>query len=494
MAIAISFGVTGETDAYFIAVNVPGIFWVAIFTTITSVFLPQYVAERRRSPERAELYATESVRVYLILAALVAVLTAIFAKPLVSLAAPLADGSTIALASEFTQIISIGFVFTAYVGVQNALQQANGRFVAPMSVPVVNHSITIAFILLGMYHSDLRLAVIGGVLGWLIQAPIQRLQTRSFYRSVSTIRIRRETLVRTSILSLPVVLSVLLDQFNIFIGTVFASGFGSGAISHLNYASRLTMFAAGLFSWMIAYFIFPKLADNAATSRIEANRELISSSSQLVMILTAPIIVMLVVSSREAIDLVYGHGAFTPADVGETAQLFFFYAFAIIFTSLREIYNRVFFSFGKTKLVFWISAAATLINVLVSWVLSELLGIKGIAIAATLAAVAFLGLQIHLIRVIDARLFARSIAAAFLKVAIAGGVAAAAGWVFHEYISAYGPLVSLVAVSTVILAVFAATIILIYRATGGDLLEIARSVLRASRVHPADGAYDKADL
>lgn len=487
MAIATAFGVTGETDAYFIAVNVPGIFWVAIFTTISSVFLPQYVAERRRSHGLAELYATESVRVYLFLAAAIASLTAIFARPLVSLAAPQASEATIALASEYTRIIAIGFVFTAYVGVQNALQQANGRFIAPMSVPVVNHSITIAFILLGMYFGDLRLAVIGGVLGWVVQAPVQRLQTRVFYRSVAALRVRRATLVKTSLLSAPIILSVLLDQFNIFIGTVFASGFGSGAISHLNYASRLTMFAAGLFSWMVAYFVFPKLADNAAARNIEANRELISSSSQLVLILTTPMVVALLVCNREAIDLVYGHGAFTSSDVMETARIFVFYALAIIFIALREIYNRVFYSFARTKLVLAISAAATLINLAASWWLSRLWGIEGIAIAATLAAAALLMLQIGLIRVIDPRLFARSIVTAFPKIGVAGGLAAIAGWAVRLAVADYGSLVTLVTVSAVILVVFVLAIALIYRVAGGNLIGIGRAVLQASHAPATDG-------
>lgn len=470
--IAAAFGVNGGTDAYFIAVNVPGIFWVAIFTTISSVFLPQYVAERHRSAKLGELYATEALRIYIMIAAVVSLLTIIFAKQIVTIAAPHSDDATIILATEFSRIIAAGFVLTAYVGVQNALQQANRRFVAPMSVPVINHSITILFILMGMYFNDLRLAVLGGVVGWIIQAPIQRWQTGSIYRSVFAFKVRRQTLSKITTLSIPVIFSVFLDQLNIFIGTVFASGFGSGAISHLNYASRLTMFAAGLFSWMVAYFIFPKLAENAASNDIDANRKLISSSTQLVMLLTTPMIIILLICNREAIGFIYGRGAFTESDVVATARLSMFYAISIIFISLREIFSRVIFSFVRAKSILVISFIAMLTNLLLSWTLSKMLGIEGIAIASVLAAIVFLAMQIILVKLIDTRLIDKGILLVFLKIFIAAGIASSTGYAAKIYFIDYGSFITLLTVSGVSVSVFGICILIIYRAMGENLIEM----------------------
>ncbi len=431
MAIATAFGVTGETDAYFIAVSVPGIFWVAIFTTISSVFLPRYLAERTRSEALGQLYAVESLRIYLILAAAIALLTAFFAESIVSLAAPQADPKTIALASEYTRIITAGFVLTGYVGVQNALQQAHGHFIAPMAVPVINHSITIASILLGMFLGDLSIAVIGGVIGWFVQAPIQRWQTRNFYTGFSGFKVRRETLVNNFTLSIPVVFAVLLDQFNIFIGTVIASDFGAGAISHLNYASRLTLFISGVFSWLVSYLFFPALAANAARKDDAGNADVLARALALILVSTAPAAAGALALRSDIIALIYQRGAFQPEDVQTTAALFGILGLGVMFVALRETLNRVYFSYQKTMAPLMIGITAAVVNLGVSLILSRTFGIWGVAAGASISALTFCVGQIAIIAIWKPVLLAPRVAAYFVA-AMGGGGAA-----FLAVVSAY---------------------------------------------------------
>lgn len=392
-AIAWEFGASGSTDAYFIAVTVPGIFWVSVFTTISSVFLPYYVQAMARSRAEAERLTVDAIRIYMAVSAIIAIGVFIFARQIVLIAAPSASEHIVAQATIFTRIIAPVFCLTAYVGVQSALQQATGHFIAPIAVPVINNAITIAAVFIAAYVGDLRLAVAGGVLGWLVQVPIQRFQNRAVYATSWGFGVRRETLFRILILSFPITLAVLLDQINIFVGTLISSDFGAGAISHLNYAGRLTMFAAGLFSWVVSYFLFPALAHNAGVGKDTENKDILMSGTASIILFTVPMLVCCLLFCRDIVSLVYGRGAFSQADIDDTSRVFSLYALGIVFIAMRDFLDRIFFSYQRTLVPLAIGVGATAANLLASWVLSRWFGVSGVALGASCAAILFVLVQ-----------------------------------------------------------------------------------------------------
>ena len=417
-----AFGAGLSADAYFIANQLPGIIWLAVSGTIMSVFAPLYV---RHMDDRAgaNRFVNEALRYYAYAALVLAALCWVGADWLVTVSAPGANAATHALAVELTRIMTLGFILTGYVGVQSAVQQSHRQFLPPVAVPVINNLLAILAIALAWYWRNVAIAVAGAVGAYVIQAAIQRLQTRKLYATRWGWRISADVWRRLTLLSGPVMLATILDQINIMVGSALASGFGTGAIAQLNYASRLALFVAGVFSWLVSYMFFPALAGHAARGDDAANAQVLTRSLAIVLVTTAPAVAGALAMREEVIALIYQRGAFSPEDVTATAALFGLLGIGIIFTALRELLNRVFFSYQRTAAPLAIGVIATCFNVGASLALARVMGISGIALGNALAAILFCAGQLAMLWWWKPQLLLPRLLSYALAVAAAAGAA-----------------------------------------------------------------------
>lgn len=388
------FGVGAATDAYFIASLLPGLAWLAVLTTVSTVFLPYYTDVRHQSVSARVKLAHEATQIYLVASAVLAALCMMLAGPIVRVTAPSAAPATLALARELTIIMAVGFLFTGYVGLQNAIQQAHGRFLPPLAAPLANNLISVVAICFAGWAHSIRFAAIGSVIGWAIQAPLQRVGTFRYHPIRWAWHAKLTTVRRLSTLAAPAMLGTLLDQVNIYVGIAVAGRLGPGAISHLNYAARLATFLATGFSWLVSYFLFPRLALFAARRNDHEVGRTLTAGIFIIIAFTAPLLVVVITSKEAFVGLVFGRGAFGSNDVAATSVVFGFYAWGILFIAVREILNRVFFSFQRTAIPLFFGVISFVVNAASALLLSRHMGVAGVAIAAALSAFTYAALQI----------------------------------------------------------------------------------------------------
>lgn len=394
VALSSTYGAGVDTDAFFIANAIPMVVWSAFWTTIGMVFMPLYTIERHRSVRASSIFANNAIVLYGCLAILLTALCFVFARQMVMHTTSGSSEPVVSLATQLTMIMSLGFIFSGYVTIQNSIQQSRGQVLPPLIVPLLNNLLVILGVLLSYFWGGIYLVVVFSVLGWVAQAPIQRMMTRTFYRPERVKPWRDKTTQRLFVLSIPVFFGVFLDQINSYIGIYLSAGFGEGAISHLSYANRLSGFMAGLFSFLVAYLVFPKLAEAAARDRQSDVSAVLARGLGLILATTAPMVILSLCLSHEIIGLVFGRGAFGSDDINAAALIFQFYAYGILFVAAREIFNRVLFSYHKTSIPLYVGVLSAAVNIASSIVLSRHIGAAGIAAGAAVSAIFYVLLQI----------------------------------------------------------------------------------------------------
>ena len=85
-------------------------------------------------------------------------------------------------------------------------------------------------------------------------------------------------------------------------------------------------------------------------------------------------------------DLVYGYGKFTSADVSLGGKVFTLYSFSVLGIAFKEITDRAFYALKNTKTPAYNGVLIMAVNIILSAVTVKFWGLSGIAFAYSFAA------------------------------------------------------------------------------------------------------------
>lgn len=395
LLLSYTFGAGIQTDAFFIANSVPGLVFSGVLATVTLVFLPIYIRAKEKGAEQTDAMIATSFIFYLSIALILTIICFSLARPIIEVIATDASQPVKDIAIFLTRIMSIGFVFSAWVALQNAIQQANKAFIWPMAVPVYNHLAVMIGITVALWtDGNITYAVIAAIIGWILQAPLQWMLARRFYILRLFQKPSRDVTRTLLWMSFPVFISVSLDQITIVLDLFLGSAFREGAVSHLSFSFRLTILAGGLFALPISFFIFPYLSDSLKDGTVAQTRSLLTRGIGLVLLLNLPILIYIYLEAELIVRTVFMRGAFDESDVQSTAAALQMYIIATVFMGLREVLNRVYMADDTTFALVVFSAVALPCNFISSLYLQTTMGLSGIALGTTIGAMIFVILQI----------------------------------------------------------------------------------------------------
>lgn len=396
--LSLQFGAGQQADAYFIANTIPGFVFGGVFATIGMVFLPAFRRAAAESDEKAAITYRTAVTCYTGLSFALGCLTFFGAGWIISTLAPDQPQETRDLAALMTRIMAFGFVFSGWVGLQNTVLQSHKHLIWPQFVPVLNHFFAIGGLALAaLTGGTITLLVYAAVLGWIVTAPLVALRARAYWPKARSALFDRRVAWSLLVVSFPVFLSLSLDQASVLIGTALVSSFPEGAVSHMNYASRLTILLSSVFSLVIAYVLFPYLADSIVARRRSEARKYVLQSLIAVMVLSAPLMILGLTMGNALIAFVFQRGAFGYEDALATGKAMAFFAPVIVLSGVREVLNRLFLAQQNTRALLLFGALAVVVNIVASVYFSRLIGFEGIALGNSLGALVYVAAQATMI-------------------------------------------------------------------------------------------------
>lgn len=381
------YGTTFYSDAYIVAMNIPGTLFSLIGIALSTTFIPLYY-ENSKSIKESNKFVNNIFNITLILSAILALLVFVFANQVVKIFAIGFNGDTFKLTVEFTKIIIVGALFMGTSSIFTSFLQAKENFTVPGLVGIPFNIIIIIAIILSSKIS-IYILPIGTVIAMLSRLLFQMPSLFKYgYRYKFTIGLKEDYIKKVIWLVGPVFIGVAVNQINTMVDRTLASTLLEGSISALNYANRLNSFVMGLFIMSIGTVIYPILSKLSANSDKESFIKTVYKSVNIVTLLVIPISIGAMVLATPIVSLLFERGAFDSRATDITAKALVFYSIGMVGFGLRDILGKVFYSLQDTKTPMINGAIAIGMNIILNLILVKFMGHAGLAFATSISAIA----------------------------------------------------------------------------------------------------------
>lgn len=415
-----AYGATYVTDAYLVSLTIPQSLFASIATAIATTFIPLYSHIKiRDGRHEANRFTSRVLNMVVFISAILTVFGIVFARPIVLLIARGFKGEVLDLAVNFTRITFPMIIFIGICRVFIGFLQANNEFAIPALIGIPNNAILIAALFLSGVVGPYGL-VFGALIGSVIEAAI--LLPGAFkkgYRYNRLLSFRDPNVVKVVALALPVMLGSAVQQLNVLIDRMLASGLPEGSISALNFANKLNGFAYGLFTISLSTVIFPLLSRLSAEKDIEGFKDKLIKSINVITLLILPITVGAIVLRRPIVSVLFERGQFDARATSMTASALMFYSLGMVFYGYRDVLNKSFYSLQDTKTPMINGILTVGLNIVLNLVLVRFMQHNGLALATSLSAVAMTVLLFANLRKRLGGIAGRKLLAGFLKCGLA---------------------------------------------------------------------------
>jgi putative peptidoglycan lipid II flippase len=432
-------------DAFFVALKLPNLFRrITAEGAFSVAFVPLYSeAVEKDGRAAADEFASNAIMVMLSILSVV-VLVGLMVMPYVIAAiAPGFSGDAVRFdtAVELSRVTFPYLLLMSLTALLGGVLNALNRFAPFAFAPVLFNVCLIAALLLSGYAQSAGHALAWGVLAagvaqlvWLIVAA---------RRAGVHLRFRRPRMSgdikKVFRLMGPGVVGAGVMHINLFADMMIASFLGAGSISYLYYADRLNQLPLGIVGIAVGTALLPMLSKAVAGADKGKASDLFNRAMEYCFLLALPAALALGVFAELIVSVLFERGAFEAADTRMTSMVLMAYVLGLPAFIAIKVFSTVHWAHQDTKTPVKIAVIVTVVNIVMSLVLIQFVGVAGIALATGLTGWLSFGLHMRALKGRDGFGFDARFKAAFVKI-----VAASLGMVGVCY-GVYGALGGVVA-------------------------------------------------
>ncbi|WP_412851925.1 murein biosynthesis integral membrane protein MurJ [Ectothiorhodospira shaposhnikovii] len=400
MVLAVNFGASGATDAFFVAFRIPN-FLRRLFAegAFSQAFVPVFAEYREKRGARELKDLLDHVSGALTLVLFLVTLLGVLAAPLlISLFAPGFHGEDgrHALASEMLRITFPYLLFISLTAMAGGILNSVGRFAVPAFTPVfLNLSLIAAAIWGAPLFAEPVVALAWGV---FIAGAVQLAFQIPFLMRVGLLprpRLKRahDGVRRIGRLMLPAIFGTSVVQINLLVDTLIASFLAAGSITWLYFSDRFVELPLALFGIAIATVILPRLSREHAGEDPMAFSRTLDWALRLSLLIAIPCALGLILLAAPILSSLIQYQEFLESDTRMAAMSLMAYAAGLPAFILIKILAPGYFSRQDTKTPVKVGIIAMVANmvlnlvIVVPWVWMDWPGPHaGLALATALSA------------------------------------------------------------------------------------------------------------
>ncbi|MFP4097928.1 MAG: murein biosynthesis integral membrane protein MurJ [Alphaproteobacteria bacterium] len=377
-------------DAFFVALKLPNFFRrITAEGAFSIAFVPMYSKARETGTQNsADAFASNAFMVMLTLLSVFTALALVFMPYIIALIAPgfTGDLQRTVLAVELSRITFPYLPFISLAALLGGVLNAMDRFAPFAFAPTIfNLSLITALLLSGAFQTVGHAMAYGLMVAGILQLAFLFLCARKAGMRLKIAIPRFNTDIRKMFrLMGPAVIGAGVVHINLFADIIMASFLGEGAISYLYYADRLNQLPLGVVGIAVGTALLPMLSRAMLQEDITQARDLFNRALEYCLLLALPASVALLVMPLTLITILFERGAFDAIDSAASAGVLRAYAIGLPSYIAIKVFSTAHWAREDTKTPVRISVIATVLNIILSVLLIQIIGVAGIALGTAL--------------------------------------------------------------------------------------------------------------
>lgn len=384
--IAFYFGTSSEVDMYLMAVNIPTII-LGFITCIGTAYVPVYNEITVKEGKKKSLgFTTHLIILMSIICGIIILVCSVNAEHVTRLVAPGFTPEMISITSNYLRISMWNLIVITVMNIFICYLNCNNRFSQASLCMLLHSSVQIIFTFLAHIIGPIFLTV-GYVISnvfYLIAVVIVSIKNdyrfNNFYYDNKYARMLLKLLI-------PITVSSLITQINGYVDKYFASSLAEGSISALHYSNTIRTFVVMMLNTGLITVFFPTMSRLVSKGKIDVVRRTLLSAIRYVILVFLPMTILLIMFAAPITRLLFGRGEFNSLSVDMTSIAIQMYAIGITAVALRDIFFNFFYSIKDSIFTLIVSIVGIIINIGLNILLVNKLGIVGLALATSLAAI-----------------------------------------------------------------------------------------------------------
>jgi len=393
--IAMVFGTTVQTDAFFIAFRPYDMLRKLFSEGVLSIsFIPEFTRLLQKKGESEAFTMAFSFFFFLSIFGILIFLFGLFFSPVIIKAiAPgfslnsYAHNLTIVLLKVMLPYFGLIMVTALCMGILNSM----ANFGIPAVAPIVFNMVIILFtssLTVFFKVPIIALAVgvtIGGILQLAIQIPV--LIRLGVFKKIK-LRLLHPSVLKIGKIMIPCMIGAAAYQINIMVASFFASQLNEGSVSYMYFADRLVQFPLALFAVSTATVFLPELSKKVINDQMNDVSTLFSNGVQMVFFVTIPAMAGLFALNDEIVTVLFGYGQFDTNAIFETAQVLSYLVLGLWAFAGVRLFVTLYFAIQSFKIPFITGVWMIVLNIIFCKIFIENLGCKGLVLSVSLSSMA----------------------------------------------------------------------------------------------------------
>lgn len=382
--LAAKFGTNYEMDIYSFSMTML-LFLSTIGYSITTTVIPIFTRNKKKPKQNQEYLANNLINIMFILGLIINLITIIFSENIIKVFAPGFSGKSLELAKNLIIIMNFSLISIFIQSVISGILQSYNLFFASASMATVGNIITIIYLIFfidkyGIYGFGVSI-IISYLAQLLINLPSYK---KLGFKYKFILNIKDEETIKIFKLTIPILISTCIIQLLSIITTFFGSLIGEGAISIFNYSNRLVNLTVEIFAIGMSMVIYPMLSNINIENDYKNFNKILNKSILTMLFVIMPISILIITLNKEIIIFIYERSEFTRESTILTAKMLLILSPIIVFSSIRDLLNKVSYSLGEAKLTMKISIIMVIISIVGNLLFYKSGGIYALASITTI--------------------------------------------------------------------------------------------------------------